>query len=57
MYAQDIVLIEADPKGAPETAGMAWSERLLVGIRGWVGRKGARWDLQEMGPTPGPPPP
>jgi len=55
MYAQEMVLMDAEPKGAPETALMGVEPP--VGTSGWVGRKGARCDLQEMGPTPGPPPP
>ena len=55
MYAQEMVLILADPNGAAETAGIA--EEPPVGMIGWVGRNGARCDLQEIGPTPGPPPP
>lgn len=55
MYAQEMVLIDADPHGAAETAGIG--DDPPVGMMEWVGRKGARWALHEMGPIPGPPPP
>lgn len=47
--------ILADPQGAAETAGIG-VEPPVATIE-WVGRNGARWDLQDMGPIPGPPPP
>lgn len=55
MYAHEIDAIEADPHGAPDTA--LTGEEPPVAIKGWVGRKGAKWDLHEIGPIPGPPPP
>lgn len=55
IYAHEIVFILADPHGAADTAGIGVEPP--VGIIEWVGRKGARWDLQDIGPIPGPPPP
>jgi hypothetical protein len=40
MYAQEMVLIEAEPQGAAETAGIA--SEPPVATSGWPGRKGAR---------------
>ncbi len=47
--------MEALPQGAAETAVIALEPPVLM--IGCPGRKGAKWDLHEIGPTPGPPPP
>lgn len=55
MYAHEMVAMLAEPHGAAETADTGVEPP--VGMRGCVGRNGARCDLHEMGPIPGPPPP
>ena len=43
------------PQGADDTAPIACAPP--VGTTGWPGRNGARCAAQQIGPTPGPPPP
>ena len=47
MYAQEMVRMDALPKGAAATASMALSPP--VSMRGWEGRKGARCSATQIG--------